>query len=612
MQSKFNKIFFLSGLLIFLLFATWGWIKLPYGFNFIDEGYHITESWRLTAGDELFKDKSSGAIALYILLNSQIFKIYPNITLLDFRKLQYFLTLLSLILLSIALYRASHVYWLLPIIFSLFAFTGLDPLGMMSNLNYYTYPHLFITLHVAFFTLGLYEENIFRKHFFYLLAGLSLWGISFSLIHLSLVAFAPITIFILSRKRKLFSFSLSFKDLCIIFTPFILCWIIFIVIYQDKFLIALFESAKYNIENHWTIKSANWEALKHISVSFFLLMGILLCLKKLASFASIIALASISLLTFFIIDTSFFHLISPYYDGWFSRPMWFDSFLIACMVLFWISFFRRYRKNHSFNKGKEICFILLVPATIQSISSSIVSTNGILNVLYVSFLLVPAFSYLFIYDADFKKRAAWIQLFIFIIVLAPYYYHTTYADWNFTYFDVPPKRATHTIQFGFGKGIKTNALYANLYDWIRQNARIFDYRKSFSISYITSPMIHMITKQRPSLDDSFVDFSSRTTSFLANEMKHMETKDRHPSIVFVFERMPCLLPVSIEKETFTWPRRQFDFQRSNDPISLYVKLNMIPVSEFRISEGNIVRCYIDPKKYEERFPRQKHLNSLDN
>jgi len=153
-----NIIFFL-GLIFFFFAAFLGWQKLQYGFNFIDEGYHMTEAWRLTAGDDFFEDKFTGALRSSTLINYLIFKACPDITLLGFRQLQYALTLLSLFTLGIALFRAAGQYWYIPITFSLFAFTGLDPIGMISNLYYQTYPHLFITFHLAFFIMAFYQKT---------------------------------------------------------------------------------------------------------------------------------------------------------------------------------------------------------------------------------------------------------------------------------------------------------------------------------------------------------------------------------------------------------------------------------------------------------------------
>ena len=111
-------------LLFFLIAAGFGWEKLHYGLSFVDEGHHMTESWRLAAGDHFLRDKYTGALMLYTLLNSVIFKICPDITLLGFRKLQYFLTICSLLAFSFALFKVDKQYWYQPFVFSLFAFTN--------------------------------------------------------------------------------------------------------------------------------------------------------------------------------------------------------------------------------------------------------------------------------------------------------------------------------------------------------------------------------------------------------------------------------------------------------------------------------------------------------
>ena len=47
---RYQMPIFIIGIILFIAIACFGWVKLQYGFNFIDEGYHATESWRLAAG----------------------------------------------------------------------------------------------------------------------------------------------------------------------------------------------------------------------------------------------------------------------------------------------------------------------------------------------------------------------------------------------------------------------------------------------------------------------------------------------------------------------------------------------------------------------------------
>ena len=82
-----QSVIFGIAIAVFCVAAFIGWQKLQYGFNFIDEGYHMTEAWRLTAGDDFFKDKFTGALRSSTLINAVVFKACPDITLLGFREL---------------------------------------------------------------------------------------------------------------------------------------------------------------------------------------------------------------------------------------------------------------------------------------------------------------------------------------------------------------------------------------------------------------------------------------------------------------------------------------------------------------------------------------------
>ena len=231
-----QMIIFAISLGIFLIAAVWGWIRLKYGFNFIDEGYQMTESWRLAAGDDFLKDKFTGALKLFTLINAIIFKIYPNITLLEFRELEYILTILSLCLLTFALYTVDKKYWFQPFIFSVFAFTGLDPIGNLKNLTYQTYPHLFITLHLGLFIIGLNQKSLLVRRILYFLSGVCLWLISFSLLHMSLIVLSPVLIFLIIKTLKIELLEFTFYDLCYVLAPFLLFWVIFLGIFNELFI----------------------------------------------------------------------------------------------------------------------------------------------------------------------------------------------------------------------------------------------------------------------------------------------------------------------------------------------------------------------------------------
>jgi hypothetical protein len=201
------------GIILFLLVSFTGWLKLSYGVNFGDEGFHMAESWRLSAGDHFLKDKISGSISNYTLINGLIFRFFPKITLLDFRKLQFFLTIIAICIFGLALYSTNLLYWYIPYVFILPAFSGLDISGAISNLNYYTYPHFFLTLYISTFILGIYSKSYSAKRILLSISGVFLWAISFVLLHLSIIIIAPFFIYILSKNCNLKSFKFTKQNL---------------------------------------------------------------------------------------------------------------------------------------------------------------------------------------------------------------------------------------------------------------------------------------------------------------------------------------------------------------------------------------------------------------
>ena len=278
-------IIFSLCLIVFIASAVLGWHKLRFGFNFIDEGYHATESWRLAAGDDFLEDKITGALMHYTLISSIVFKIYPGISLLEWRQLQFILVIFSLLLFSVALFRYNNQYAWLPLTFSLFAFTGFDPIGMISNMYYQTYPHLFIVCYLAFLLLGLQTKNPLTKNILYLMAGMCIWLTSLSLLYLGTFIFAPLFLFILSRKTELINYSFSFQDLLYVTTPFVICWLLFIAIFNKAYLLNLFNSLDVYLsmpDYSKDLMSINWELIKHVTASAVFLSIFFYCPDKTA------------------------------------------------------------------------------------------------------------------------------------------------------------------------------------------------------------------------------------------------------------------------------------------------------------------------------------------
>lgn len=594
-------IVFFIGLFIFSSAAIFGWVKLQYGFNFIDEGYHMTEAWRLAAGDDFLKDKITGAISLHTLINKQIFKIYPNITLLGFRRLEYLLTIFSLLIFGFAIFRTYGQYIYLPYIFSLFAFTGLDPNGMISNLSYQTYPHLFLTLYLSLLLFGLNAKRRLIKKFFYILAGLCLWGISLSLLHLGAIILSPILMFYLFRKLNLKSYSFSFGELLYILSPFLLMWLALIIVFNKPFIRNIIDSidTALSMRSHSSgLASISWDAIKYLSISIsFLFVFFAFTKKRVNTLFLITGCSIISILLIWIIHTSCFGFLpsSEYYKN-FNKPMWFSSLVIAFSILFWIYILMKYILKKGFNKEDELSIIFMIPFTICSFSMSIFSTLGLLAASQSSIPAVAAIALIYTGTKKCLKSDYHINALILSLLLGPFYFANAYFDWNFTFFDVSPKYEDTRIENGFGKGIYTNRVYYDIYQWVKANSDQYTQPGDYAIVYVEAPMVHMIIKRRPSLDDSFMPFV-KSMSYYEKAIEKMKKQGRYPKIAFVFERMPAFCLASIENDAYTWMPKEFDFSTSLDPVSTYVKNNMTQVSVCKISDDNFFRCFIDNKQY---------------
>jgi hypothetical protein len=595
-SSKFQVPIFIIGMILFIAIACFGWVKLQYGFNFIDEGYHATESWRLAVGDHFLKDKLTGALALYTLITQIIFRIYPDISLLQLRQIQFILTIVSLLLFSFALFRQSRQYYAwLPFVFSLFAFTGLDPTGMISNLYYQTYPHLFIVLFLSFMLFGFQAKGITIKKSLFLLSGFCLWLMNLSMLHLGVMILSPIIIFIFSHKFKLNDYPLTFNDLLYILSPFVISWILFIAVFNKAFvsnILFTLDLALSMSDSSGGLFNIDWEVIKHITISIVFLSLFFVAIKKLAVQLSLIGCAVLSLIILLIIDTSLFGFLIPYWKGRFAEPMWFSSLLMSFTILFWMHTIRKFFLKDIFSKEEALGIILMVPFTICSLTMSLFSTLGALSVTQSSIPAVAAIACML--TSHFKpiKYQQPVAIVALMLLLGPFYYTTARHDWDFTFFDLPPKQETVRIEAGFGRGIYTNPIYLRIYDWLATNAAAFTQPDDYAISYVISPMVHMITKLRPSLDETFISFT-RPGSYYEKCIEKMKQRGRDPKIAFIFERQLILLPVSLERGTVTSPRKEFDFIKSQDPISIYVRTHMTPASTFRISKDNIIRCYVN-------------------
>jgi hypothetical protein len=572
---------FVFCLVLFFTAAFFGWEKLHQGFNFLDEGWHMTEGWRLVSGDRLFEDKCREAIRLYNVFNALIFKLHPDITLLGFRKLQYILTICSLLIFSVALYKFDKQYWFQPLIFSSFAVTGLLPWGIIPNLNYYTYPHLFLVLHLSFLLLGLYQKNIMTKRLLLVASGLSIWGSSFCLLHTSIIILSPILLFIIYKKSNLKSFSFTFMDLCFVLIPFFLSWMVFVAIYREAYILSVISSIKFQLstpQNIYLKSHVEFRRLLTIRCVAITLLYVVLSifvLKKLRLYLSLVLLTILSISMLLVIEKLF---VSESFE---AIPMWFSSLFMSFLIVFCLKIIRGYFTAYYYSKYEELSIILLIPSTLLSFVMSLFSFTEALMVMLSSIPITAAISIYILDQTKLRREPYLIKGLGLMLFFLPFYYTITWYNINVPYYDLQPMYANVEIEEGFGKGIKTSQYHHDLYNWVRENTEKYTNKNDYIISYLDVPMVYMIAKRRPSFDNSWISFTFNYPDDLYEEdIEIMKKKDRCPKMAFIFKDM--------------WEFPTFMFPEIN-PVSSYVTENMVPLGDFKINGQSIVRCFIDRK-----------------
>ena len=608
---------FVVGLIIFGIIAIFGWIKLQYGFTFMDESYHMVEGWRLSAGDHFIHDTPNGALRNYRLFNKLIFDVWPDITLLDFRKLQFFLTLISLFIFGSALYLYDKQYWYLPFIFSIFAFTGLDPLGATSNLNYYTYPHLFLVLHIASLLFGIRAKKPIIKSLLFLFSGACLWGISLSLLHLSPIIAGPILLYIFAKFFHFKQIEFRFKDLAFVLTPFFIFWAIFLMIYNIGYIRSVLASV--NMIRNFPVFSSqlitiNWTVLSYTIIMFVIASFFFRVLNTFSPHKTIY-LIILSILAFWIVDTSLFGILYPYWNDWYSRPMWFAGLLISFHLFFWLRVIRKQIiLKQPINEYEELAILLMLPSSIFFLFATIFSSFGAILILHCAIPTVTAIALVIIKLEPIRLQSKTFKLIILTLAFAPFYYTSAWSDWNFTYCDVKPKHANAEITEGFLKGIHTNGVYKQLNDWIIKNTTIYSKDDEFIISYILTPMVYMIAERRPAIEESFLsppgDWYWYVNHYRAM-IENMKASNRLPAMAFVFGNSPAFytmnekskIRLNLKGDTYLFFDSCYNFEKSIDPLADYIRRNMTMVESITY-QGHTTRCFVDNKRLAEKSFKQ--------
>jgi len=388
----------------------------------------------------------------------------------------------------------------------------------------------------------------------------------------------------------------SFKELCFVLAPFVLIWLIFLGIFHDAYIRNILSSIQLILStpSHAaeSLISINWEAMKYILAVTIFMVACIVSLRLPGTSYAVSTLIILGIIMYAIIETSLFGLITPFYKGLFGKPMWLSALQVSSCIFLACFFIYGLLKSKQWEDIEFLALLLLIPTVIMAVSSSIFSGLGILTVLHCSIPAISAVVCMTLSKKILGMKSYIEKTIILVIFLAPFYASTALFDWNFSFFDVAPAQASVEIDRGFGKGIRTNHIYKNLYNWIDMTSEKYSDKDDYIISYITSPMVHMIARRRPALDECFIDFMEVPADYYDNAMEFMRKANREPRLVYVFEAIPAIVKISENNSGPIWFNKQFAFP-GKDPISRYVFENMLPIDSFRINDQFIVRCCID-------------------
>jgi hypothetical protein len=561
---------------LFVTMAALGWSKLEYGFNMIDEGMYMVDGWRLAVGDNLFPDSAINAIQLFNVFNALIFAFNPDITLLGFREMAYTLTLLSLMLLGTAIYRWERKLWPLPLILSLFVFTGLDTQGKVDNLSYHTYPHLFLVIFVALLLLALVTQLKWLRNMLFIFSGAALWGIGFSFLPLVPTLISPLLIWLTLRYFKPATVKMTTLELLLLMLPGIVLWFLFLLAYHQTFIDTLLNIYRY-VKEGGVVDKGKGPVWQYLMVMSLLTAGLVYSWRlPMRIFSLIIVIAAISV--YFIIDTNLFGIVGSYWYGWFSVPMWLSATLMVGSAAAVISLLRQRHKAEP-SSSATLAIIVLIPSLILALLLSYFSTIGALSMTMVAIPVVMALAWYILHQL-LNRVTETAAASLLAAVLAPFYAQVALADWRFTYFDAAPNQLTHTIPDGFARGIKTNEIYAALVKWMQLTASSNSTDSDLAIVFDHTPMGYMLTKRRPALNHSWIGWAA-SPSLRREAMNDAITRNRLPKIAYRFVMLPVFIPISLKEGTVkTGVAMHF---APDDPISAYVTSHMRLVDTFSVN-----------------------------
>lgn len=583
--ARFRPLTWCCGLL-FAGMAVAGWIKLRYGFNFMDEGMFMADGWRLSSGDRLFPDSRINAVMMYAIFNAAVFKVFPGVTLLGFRELQQLLALLAITLFAAAAYRWTGRLWLILLALSVFAFTGLDVVGANANLSYLTYPHLFFLLHLSLLLFALDSRRPVVRPAFFVASGVSLWAVGFSFLPLASAMAIPVATWLAMRHMG-WREEFTRREMLLVIGPGLALWAAFLAVCGHEFVPALLDIYHY-IKEGGVESGFDRVPLQYVGVTA-VFATVLVSISHL-SLPVFFRMGALTVMMMFIIaNTNLFNLVTSFWQGWFPLQMWFCALMMVTMAALLGRLFCRARCGAAFDRTDVLYLVLVLPSALFALLFSQFTVTGVLVVSYVALPVSTAlaqFTFTRLQNLRIGEKAAALAV---AALLLPFYYNLVRADWEFTFFDLPPKFLTRPLAGGFGEGVYTSEFNHELVAWLVQTAKLHSNEGDFVIVEGQSPMVYMTIRRRPALNHSFTGWAS-SRSLQRDALGVMVQQGREPKIAYRFLFAPMILPGAASAEKFTLGPR-FNYQQS-EPLSTYLAGHMRYADAFDFRGRRVVELYV--------------------
>lgn len=586
-HAGFEKPLFAGGLFVFSAAAVLGWIKLRHGFSFHDEGMYMVDAWRMTAGDRLFPDNATSVLRLYACLNAAIFWLMPDITILGFRQVAYVAGLGSLLAVGVACWRWTGRYWYLPWVLALFAFTGLDPKGMVVSLSYHTWPHLLVALYVAAFLFGLNCTDAVRRRLWWVAAGCCMWGVGFSLLPLSVGLASPVLYWAAARVLAVDGPTFTVRDMAWVLAPAAMLWGVFLAVYNVQLVDALTAMVGYQLESKKPYGRLDTVGLQYIAC-VMVFFGAYLALLRLPVRARAGAAIGLALAFYGVMETRLFGLVTPFWRGWFNGPMWFAALLIAFTLFFIAHAVWKRRAGEGLGRDEQMVLAALVPVAVLAFMLINTSDGRSMSIVYMSIPAAVALAVWFLGRTGIREAGCPVQALLLVGLLLPFYAQAAVADWKFTYFDLPPSGLDAEIESGAAAGIRTNPVYRDMIRWITERAAAHAAPGDLAIFMEEVPMGYVLTGLRPALNHSWTGLA-RSPSLRRDAVDQMVRDGRHPRVAFRFVRAPYLFP----DPTGGAPTAGGVIHYApDDPIAAYIRSHMHLADRLDIGGSRWIEFYV--------------------